>query len=224
VIYTGGITPSNWRPLTSYGAYDQPTYWVDISPFIPILLDTKTHHSVTLHVVGQGVTAPSFNSDWFVSGSIHVRTGTSKTTGKMTSYSAPAVKISTTGGSSPGNTTVWTKVVAHRELKIESELLTSEGKKIVSFSQSLDFTNTAQYADEGWIQVSEGFERVSEALENMYTSGDSRAPSERRLRTIKGSKSFGMHSVIPLASSPITPSTRRNSVRSDRDPQHRSKS
>ncbi|KAJ7922958.1 peptide N-acetyl-beta-D-glucosaminyl asparaginase amidase A-domain-containing protein [Mycena leptocephala] len=152
VIYTGGITPSNWRPLTSYGAYDQPTYWVDISPFIPILLDTKTHHSVTLRVVGQGVTAPSFNSDWFVSGSIHVRTGTSKTTGKMTSYSAPAVKISTTGGSSPGNTTVWTKVVAHRELKIESELLTSEGKKIVSFSQSLDFTNTAQYADEGWIQ------------------------------------------------------------------------
>lgn len=154
VIYTGGITPSNWRPLTSYGAYDQPTYWVDITPFIPVLLDAQTNHTVTLRVVGQGTTPPSFNSDWFVSGSIHVRTGTSKTTGKMTSYSVPALKISTIGGSSPGNTTVWTKVAAHRELKIESELLTSEGKKTVSFSQSLDFTNTAQYADEGWIQVS----------------------------------------------------------------------
>ncbi|KAJ6569612.1 peptide N-acetyl-beta-D-glucosaminyl asparaginase amidase A-domain-containing protein [Mycena capillaripes] len=152
VIYTGGITPSNWRPLTSYGAYDQPTYWVDITPFIPALLDTQTHHTVTLRVVGQGTTPPSFNSDWFVSGSIHVRTGASKTTGKMMSYSAPALTISTIGGSSPGNSTVWTKVVAHRELKIESELLTSEGKKTVSFSQSLDFANTAQYADEGWIQ------------------------------------------------------------------------
>lgn len=28
VIYTGGITPSNWRPLASYGAYDQPSYYV----------------------------------------------------------------------------------------------------------------------------------------------------------------------------------------------------
>ncbi|KAJ7456451.1 peptide N-acetyl-beta-D-glucosaminyl asparaginase amidase A-domain-containing protein [Mycena latifolia] len=155
VIYTGGITPSNWRPLTSYGAYDQPTYWVDITPFIPILLDKRTSHTVTLRVVGQGITAPSFNSNWFVSGSIHVRTGRSKTTGKMTSYSAPKLKISTVGGSSPGNTTVWTKVVAHRELKIESELHTSEGKKSVRFSQSLDFTNEAKYADEGWIQWGE---------------------------------------------------------------------
>lgn len=170
MIYTGGITPSkyafhllngfkpnavrSWRPLTSYGAYDQPTYWVDITPFIPILLDEQTTHTVTLRVVGQGLTAPSFNSDWFVSGSIHVRTGTSKTTGKIISYNAPALKISTTGGSTPGNTTVWTKVVAHRELDIKSELLTSEGKRTVSFSQSLDYVNTAQYADAGWIQVS----------------------------------------------------------------------
>ncbi|KAK7064714.1 peptide N-acetyl-beta-D-glucosaminyl asparaginase amidase A-domain-containing protein [Favolaschia claudopus] len=152
VIYTGGITPSNWRPLTSYGAYDQPTYWVDITPFIPILVDTKKQHTITLRVVGQGTTAPTFNSNWFVSGSIHVRTGKTQTTGKITSYRAPALKISTTGGSSAGNTTIWTKVVAHRELAIESELFTSEGKKIVTFSQSLDYTNTAQYADEGWVQ------------------------------------------------------------------------
>ncbi|KAJ7151570.1 peptide N-acetyl-beta-D-glucosaminyl asparaginase amidase A-domain-containing protein [Mycena filopes] len=153
VIYTGGITPSNWRPLTSYGAYDQPTYWVDITPFIPALLDNQTDHTVTLRVVGQGLTPPSFNSDWFVSGSIHVRTGKAKTTGKMTSYRVPALEISTAGGSSSDNATVWTKVVAHRELKIESELVTSEGKKTVTFSQSLDFVNTAQYADEGWIQA-----------------------------------------------------------------------
>lgn len=103
VIYTGGITPSNWRPLTSYGAYDQPTYWVDITPFIPVLLDKNTNHTVTLRVVGQGTTAPSFNSNWFVSGSIHVRTGSTKTTGKITSYSAPKLRISTVGGSSAGN-------------------------------------------------------------------------------------------------------------------------
>ncbi|KAJ7293861.1 peptide N-acetyl-beta-D-glucosaminyl asparaginase amidase A-domain-containing protein [Mycena rebaudengoi] len=154
VLYTGGITPSNWRPLTSYGAYDQPTYWVDITPFIPILLAQPAHHTITLRVVGQG-TQPTFNSNWFVSGSIHVRKGTGKTTGKMTTYSAPKLDISTVGGASPGNTTVWTKVVAHRELKVESELHTSEGKKTVRFSQSLDYVNKAQYADEGWLQWAE---------------------------------------------------------------------
>ncbi|KAF7340114.1 Peptide-n4-(N-acetyl-beta-glucosaminyl)asparagine amidase a [Mycena venus] len=116
-----------------YGAYDQPTYWVDITPFIPILLDEETQHAVTLRAVGQGIDAPSFNFDWFVSGSIHVRMGTSKTTVQ-------------------GNATVWTKVVAHRELRVESELFTSQGKRTVSFAQSLDYTNTAQYADAGWIQ------------------------------------------------------------------------
>ncbi|KAJ7171872.1 peptide N-acetyl-beta-D-glucosaminyl asparaginase amidase A-domain-containing protein [Mycena crocata] len=152
VIYTGGITPSNWRPLTSYGAYDQPTYWVDITPFIPLLLEKQTQHTVTLRVIGQGTSAPTFNSNWFVSGNLFVKNGSSKTTGRMTSYNVPALKISTIGGASTGNTTVWTKVVARRELKIESELITSEGKKSVSFSQSLHFVNEGQYADEGWIQ------------------------------------------------------------------------
>ncbi|KAJ7071566.1 peptide N-acetyl-beta-D-glucosaminyl asparaginase amidase A-domain-containing protein [Mycena amicta] len=153
VIYTGGITPSNWRPLTSYGAYDQPTYWIDITPFIPLLLDKTQQHTVTLRVVGQGLTPPTFNSNWFLSGSIHVRTGTGPTTGKMTKYSVPTLDISTIGGASAGNATVWTKVVAHRKLEIESELVTAEGERMsVSFSQVLDYSNVARYIDDGWIQ------------------------------------------------------------------------
>ncbi|KAF5377299.1 hypothetical protein D9615_006388 [Tricholomella constricta] len=50
VIYTGGITPSNWRPLTSYGAYDAPTYWIDITPFLPTLLARNVAHTITLRV------------------------------------------------------------------------------------------------------------------------------------------------------------------------------
>ncbi|KAK7468445.1 hypothetical protein VKT23_002958 [Stygiomarasmius scandens] len=152
VIYTGGITPSNWRPLTSYGAYDAPTYWVDVTPFIPILLsDSEASHNITLKVVGQGL-SPTFNSNWFLSGSVHVRTGSSKTTGRITVYDVPEPKIETTGGASAGNVTVWTKVTANRSLNIESELNTAEGVKKVKFSQTLSYINEASYADEGWIQ------------------------------------------------------------------------
>ncbi|GLB36566.1 putative peptide-N4-(N-acetyl-beta-glucosaminyl)asparagine amidase A [Lyophyllum shimeji] len=151
VIYTGGITPSNWRPLASYGAYDAPTYWIDITPFLPTLLDGNASHSVTLRVLGQGK-EPTINSNWFVSGSIHVRRGSSRTTGRMTRYEVPDLQSRTLGAATAGNETVWTQVDVSRELSIESELVTSEGTRTVTFTQSLRYTNEARYADEGWVQ------------------------------------------------------------------------
>ncbi|KAK0506502.1 peptide N-acetyl-beta-D-glucosaminyl asparaginase amidase A-domain-containing protein [Armillaria luteobubalina] len=150
VIYTGGITPSNWRPLTSYGAYDAPSYWIDITPALPIFLDSGKHN-VSINVMGQG-TNPSINSNWFVSGSVHVRTGSSQTSGAIKIYEVPDLDIQTFGGASEGNETVWTRVAAHRELRIQSEIHTSEGTKIVTFTQSLNYTNDGAYIDEGWIQ------------------------------------------------------------------------
>ncbi|TFK40918.1 peptide N-acetyl-beta-D-glucosaminyl asparaginase amidase A-domain-containing protein [Crucibulum laeve] len=149
VIYTGGITPSNWRPLASYGAYDAPTYWIDITPFLPILL-SNTSHSITLRVQGQG-THPTFNSNWFISGSIHARLGSGKTTGAMLTYDVPALDIQTMGGSK-ANSTVWTSVKAKRHITIKSDLSTSEGKKTVIFNQNLEYVNNASYANDGWVQ------------------------------------------------------------------------
>ncbi|KAG7090698.1 hypothetical protein E1B28_009792 [Marasmius oreades] len=151
VIYTGGITPTNWRPLTAYGTYDAPTYWIDITPFLPVLLTEDTAHNITLKVVGQGRN-PTINSNWFISGSLHIRTGRSKTTGRITSYNVPDAEVSTTGGSSDGNVTVWTTITARRNLKIETELKTDEGDVTVTFQQSLNYINEARYADEGWLQ------------------------------------------------------------------------
>lgn len=109
-------------------------------------------HSITLRVVGQGKN-PTINSNWFVSGSVHIRTGKSATTGKLTKYDAPEIKIKTTGGADANNKTVWTKVDASRRLAIESEITTSEGTKTVRFSQLLNYINEARYTDDGWVQV-----------------------------------------------------------------------
>ncbi|KAJ8521749.1 hypothetical protein ONZ45_g1592 [Pleurotus djamor] len=155
VIYTGGITPSNWRPLTSFGAYDQPTYWVSISPFLPLLLSqskSNIPHTITLKVQGQGK-SPSINSNWFVSGSVHIKTGKTKVTGRISKHVVEPLEIETTGGASTGNTTLHTKVTARRKLVAEAELFTSGGRKTVSFTQDLEYINEAEYSDNGWVQV-----------------------------------------------------------------------
>ncbi|KAF8707749.1 peptide-N4-(N-acetyl-beta- glucosaminyl)asparagine amidase A, partial [Rhizoctonia solani] len=156
VIYTGGITPTNWRPLTSYGAYNQPTYFVDITPFLPTLTDSGPHN-ITLGVLGQGLSPPhSINSNWFVSGNIRVTLGSSqtRTTGKITSYAVdPYVDPSVKGSATSGNATVHASISAQRKLRIASELVIGgKEKRSVVFEQNLKFHNAQDYADDGWVQ------------------------------------------------------------------------
>ncbi|CAL1696075.1 unnamed protein product [Somion occarium] len=151
VIYTGGITPTNWRPLTAYGTYDQPTYYIDVTPFLPLINDDK-QHAFTLRVQGQGA-SPSINSNWFVSGSVHLKLGKKRVLGKMTTYdvqSNPSLK--TTGSASNGNITVNTSVLAQRTVLIESELHGDIGRQIVRFEQQLNYSNLQRYEDDGWVQ------------------------------------------------------------------------
>ncbi|CUA70516.1 Peptide-N4-(N-acetyl-beta-glucosaminyl)asparagineamidase A [Rhizoctonia solani] len=156
VIYTGGITPTNWRPLASYGAYNQPTYFVDITPFLPTLTDSAPHN-ITLSVLGQGLSPlHSINSNWFVSGNVRLTLGASdtRTTGKITSYTVdPYVDPSVKGSASPGNVTVHASVAAQRKLRIASELVVGGNeKRTVVFEQVLKFENAQDYADDGWVQ------------------------------------------------------------------------
>ena len=152
VIYTGGITPTNWRPLTAYGTYDQPTYFVDVTPFLPLLAD-GAEHTITLRVRGQGQ-SPSINANWFVSGSLHVWLGKTEISGRMTKYAAETEPLPRTSGSvSADNATVLTSVVANRSIVIESELHGDKGAYTVRFEQRLGYSNDQKYTGQGWVQV-----------------------------------------------------------------------
>ena len=153
VIYTGGITPTNWRPLTAYGTYDQPTYFVDLTPFLPLLAD-GAEHDITLRVRGQGED-PTINSNWYVSGSLHVWLGKTEVSGAMTTYTAPGDALAVTSGTvSADNATVRTSVVANRSIVIESVLHGDKGRQVIRFEQQLGFTNEQKYVSDGWVQVS----------------------------------------------------------------------
>ncbi|XP_051143750.1 peptide-N4-(N-acetyl-beta-glucosaminyl)asparagine amidase A-like [Andrographis paniculata] len=64
VIYAGGINPLFWEPLVSIGAFDIPSYEIELTPFLGTLLDEKVHY------LGLGVSdALSF---WLVDANLHL--------------------------------------------------------------------------------------------------------------------------------------------------------
>lgn len=65
VVFTGGISPYFWRPQVSYGAYNQPTYYVDISPFLGSLTD-GAKHNIQLKVASAEKNQTVLS--WFISG------------------------------------------------------------------------------------------------------------------------------------------------------------
>ncbi|MBA0668480.1 hypothetical protein Goklo_001387 [Gossypium klotzschianum] len=80
VVYTGGINPLLWRPVSAIGSFDLPTYDIEITPFLGNLLNGKPHKlsfSVTnaLNV-------------WYIDANLHlwIDSKSAKTEGKLLQY------------------------------------------------------------------------------------------------------------------------------------------
>lgn len=154
VIFTGGIVPTAWRPITSYGALDLPTYFLDLTPFVPVLTDGQPH-TIGLDVVS-AEDDHAINQNWFVSGNLQVVTDPSgkPTTGKITKYDAGDFAVTTTTGSVGANGDVNVTVAATRSVHIEAEITSGSGKTThVVWSQSLAYSNTQNFLDNTTVQV-----------------------------------------------------------------------
>ena len=73
VLYTGGVDPYLWRPITGIYSFDIPAYKVDLSPFLGLLLDNG-RHEITVVVYGNTV-----GGSWFVDCSLHLTPSSSHT-------------------------------------------------------------------------------------------------------------------------------------------------
>ena len=158
MIFTGGILPTLWRPVSAIGAFDQPTYKVDLTPFVPLLADGKPH-VITLDVASAEVDH-SILGNWYLSGNIQVvKDHSSKpTTGSILSYSAPLyATTSITGIVTPaadGSNNVNITVDATHKLEITSKVVTGSGKtNIVTWTQSLSYSNFQSFLDDANTQV-----------------------------------------------------------------------
>ncbi|KAI6022667.1 peptide N-acetyl-beta-D-glucosaminyl asparaginase amidase A-domain-containing protein [Pisolithus marmoratus] len=153
VIFTGGINPAVWRPITAYGAIDLPTYFLDLTPFAPIFADGLPHN-VTIDVASAEVDH-TVNQNWYVSGLLQVVTDSSgkRTTGQMVTYNAQPYATTQTYGSTDAND-VNVTVNAQRQIYIESIVVSGSGhSNHVIFEQNLAYTNTQWYLNGTYTQL-----------------------------------------------------------------------
>ncbi|KAF8163305.1 peptide N-acetyl-beta-D-glucosaminyl asparaginase amidase A-domain-containing protein [Crassisporium funariophilum] len=152
-IFTGGIIPTAWRPITSYGAIDLPTYFLDLTPFVPILADGNPHN-ISLDVTS-AESDHTILQNWFLSGLLQVFTDKSNkpTTGKITQYTADPFSRTTTTGSVGTNGDVIVTVSATRNIHIESTIISGSGKtNRVVFDQNLVYKNIQNFLNDSTIQ------------------------------------------------------------------------
>ncbi|KAJ8115028.1 hypothetical protein OPT61_g3228 [Boeremia exigua] len=156
IIFTGGIAPGFWRPIVGIDAYDLRDYEIDITPFLPYLLDGKPH-TFTIKVVGiddNGGNGPatlsenSINSYWLVSGKLFLFSGTEPYNG---THEAPVISSSSLvqtassfTASNGTNQTLSYGVVARRIHTVKSAL--------GSWTQGLDYNNTGFLDQQGLFQ------------------------------------------------------------------------
>ncbi|KAG8953062.1 hypothetical protein FRC04_003009 [Tulasnella sp. 424] len=156
ILFTGANVPLIWRPAAAYGAFDQPTYKVDLTPFIPILADGN-NHTITIDVVS-AEPDHTILGNWWVSGNIQVILDPSNqpTKGVITKYVAPVHATSRIAGNKDKKSgDVSITVAAEHSLQIEALLVTGSGTiSVVTWQQSYSFTNTQSYRDGATYQVS----------------------------------------------------------------------
>ncbi|KAL6610018.1 hypothetical protein ACP70R_039987 [Stipagrostis hirtigluma subsp. patula] len=88
VIYTGGINPLFWQPVAALGAFDLPSYDVELTPFLGLLVDGKPHE-IALSVV-DGI------AEWFVDANLHLwlDPSSSDVSAALGRYRTPRLSIS----------------------------------------------------------------------------------------------------------------------------------
>lgn len=145
VIYTGGINPLLWRPITGIGSFDLPSYDIEITPFLGKILDGKPHQ------FGFGVT-DALNI-WYIDANLHLwlDSKSSYIVGDLIKYEAPEFVPSLI--SKFKGLDGQFKTTACRHISSTGWVNSSYGNITTHFFQSFDYENQMLFAGNGSIQV-----------------------------------------------------------------------
>ncbi|KAG1335254.1 peptide-N4-(N-acetyl-beta-glucosaminyl)asparagine amidase A [Cocos nucifera] len=145
VIYTGGLNPLLWRPITGIGSFDLPSYDIEITPFLGKVLDGKPHE------IGFGVTDAL--DIWYIDANLHLWLDrkSSHTVGHLIKYEAPGFMPSLI--SKFKGLDGQFKTTASRHISSTGWVKSSYGKITTHFFQRFDYENHMLFARNGSIQV-----------------------------------------------------------------------
>jgi hypothetical protein len=146
VIYTGGINPLIWRPITSIGSFNMPTYDIELTPFLGSLLDGEEHE------LGFAVT--NAQRSWYVDANLHLWLDpkSSRTSGGLVAYHAPKLAGSIVSRSADGVDGEYA-ATASRNITATGWVSSSRGNVTTTFAQRLSFSNTNVVSGQGSAQA-----------------------------------------------------------------------
>nr|XP_043628656.1 peptide-N4-(N-acetyl-beta-glucosaminyl)asparagine amidase A [Erigeron canadensis] len=145
VVYTGGVNPLLWRPISGIGSFDLPTYDIELTPFLGTLLDGKNHD------ISFGVT--NALNVWYIDANLHVWIDkkSEKTNGKLLTQNISPLHVSLVSNYTGLNGTFVTKV--KRSIKSSGWVQSSFGKIVTKSTQEFHYSNIMVMAKNGDSQV-----------------------------------------------------------------------
>ncbi|KAI0425408.1 peptide N-acetyl-beta-D-glucosaminyl asparaginase amidase A-domain-containing protein [Xylaria sp. FL1042] len=162
VIYTGGVVPQLNRPVVGVQAFDILEHEIDVSPFLPLLCDGKTHtfEIKILGLLDDGKSSARLSNttddEWYVTGKIFVWLDddeTSVTTGTLGDLSTtqPVITLSQrlTQNATGTNEALEYNLQVSRRLSITSHVKTQKTNGAVSWAQFLTYSNIGGVSNYG---------------------------------------------------------------------------
>ncbi|KAL1537698.1 peptide-N4-(N-acetyl-beta-glucosaminyl)asparagine amidase A-like [Salvia divinorum] len=175
VIYTGGVNPLLWRPISAIGSFDLPTYDVELTPFLAKLLDDKPHDlefSVTnaLNV-------------WYIDANLHLWLDEKsvRTQGKLLEHRASDLSLSIISNFTGLDGVFATN--ASRSIVSSGVVSSSRGEVVTTSLRELGYTSWMTMGNDGNTQVLDQvitFNTSVDSDHRLASSPSSSADAERR--------------------------------------------
>ena len=184
IIFTGGIAPGLWFPIAGIDAYDLRQNEIDITPWLGLLCDGKSH-TFEIRVVGldddgagHATISSTVGGYWIVTGTIFLFLGKdgTVTTGSepMVGTPPPAISVSssTTKDNTGANQTLTYSTSVKRTFSVKADISTSSGNIPASWTQNLVYNYQGHLLSKGLdqhsVQSTTGFDISSSGYSRNY--------------------------------------------------------
>ncbi|CAN6982402.1 unnamed protein product, partial [Brassica oleracea var. botrytis] len=171
VVFTGGINPLLWRPVTAIGSFDLPSYDIEMTPFLGSLLDGEGHEF--------GFSVTNALNIWFVDANLHLWLDGEKEVveGEVLEVSRSSLEISSVLDFKGLNGEF--KTEAKRLVSLKGLVKSSHGEIVTTSHQEFRYVNKMVLGKDGSLQI------IDQLIE-----GEDRVQSKRGSRPIYAAKSI----------------------------------
>ncbi|XVF18654.1 hypothetical protein REPUB_Repub11eG0041400 [Reevesia pubescens] len=145
VVFTGGIDPLLWSPISAIGSFDLPTYDIEITPFLGNLLDGKAHK------LSFGVT--NALNVWYIDANLHLwlDSKSAKTEGKLLQHGVVPLGVSSVSDFKGLNGTF--VINATRFISSTGWVKSTYGTVTTKSVQDLSYSNSMVMGKDGNLQI-----------------------------------------------------------------------